>query len=111
MHSFCFSVIHKFYEFLRFQNAEISSFWWVFNYFFIHLKNVFIQENAVLDRNLQRLDNPVVGLFVLHKACDVKYLLFSLAGYEELARGLSQSEKEEYFELLYNKVLLLACIE
>ena len=62
-------------------------------------------------RQLATFDNPVVGLFVLHKACDVKYLPFSLAGYEELARGLSQSEKEEYFELMYNKVLLLACIE
>ena len=43
------------YELLRFQNAEFSSFWWVFN-FFIHRKNILIQENAVLDWNLQRLD-------------------------------------------------------
>ena len=50
-----FSVIRKFYKLLRFQNAEISSFLWVFK-FFMHLKNVLIQENAVLDRNLQRLD-------------------------------------------------------
>ena len=41
----------------KFQNAEISSFWWVF-IFFIHLKKVLSQENAVLDadRYLQRLD-------------------------------------------------------
>ena len=39
----------------KFQNAEISSFWWVF-IFFTHLKNVLIQENAVLDADqyLQR---------------------------------------------------------
>ena len=50
-----FSVIRKFYKLLRFQNAEISSFLWV-SKFFMHLKNILIQENAVLDRNLQRLD-------------------------------------------------------
>ena len=43
------------YGLLRFQNAEFSSFWWVFN-FFIHRKNILIHENAVLDWNLQRLD-------------------------------------------------------
>ena len=43
------------YGLLRFQNAEFSSFWWVFN-FFIHRKNIVIHENAVLDWNLQRLD-------------------------------------------------------
>ena len=44
-----------FYGLLRFQNAEFSSFWWVFN-FLIHRKNILIHENAVLDWNLQRLD-------------------------------------------------------
>ena len=43
------------YGLLRFQNAEFSSFWWVFD-FFIHRKNILIHENAVLDWNLQRLD-------------------------------------------------------
>ena len=44
-----------FYGLLRFQNAEFSSFWWVFN-FLIHRKNILIHENAVLDWKLQRLD-------------------------------------------------------